>query len=137
MLSTLQLVQLEKLKEQYPRFKKFLDDAIIVWITKANPIQNEYGVTQSYGDRNFMEFETNHNLVCCLIGAATVGKEIPKTSDSLDEYDEVCLKYFDLSKADVISILYGFDDGNELNEMRLNKNAYDFASDVRKIIFGE
>lgn len=137
MLTNNQIIELEKLKEIYPKFKKFLNDAITTWSTKANPIQNEYGVSQSYNENNKMEFDINHNPVCCLIGAATVGKEIPKTSDKLDEYDEVCLKYFNLSKSDVISILYGFDDGNDLNKICFNKEAYEFASNVRKIIFGE
>ena len=130
--------QLEKLQPLtlHSKFGKFLEDAVEVW-KNANPNQHSYGVGSSYTSEPIMEFDCDSVPDCCLIGAAVLGKNIPLYDENvkMDEWDRTCNKYFGLTREEIHAMIQAFDDGIIMDNH--DPEAFEFASQVRKIVFGE
>ncbi len=126
--------QLEKLQPLtlHPRFGKFLEDAIKGWKTN-NPVQGTYGVSSNYCTPPIMELDCSLNR-CCLIGAATLGKEIPEYN-GMDDWDRTCKAHFGLKLNEIHAMIQAFDDGVIMDNHDFK--AFEFATQVRKIVFGE
>lgn len=143
MLTKRQIEELQPLTK-HSKFGKLLADAIEVWKV-ADPIQNEFGVIRNTkkDEDGFEIYEdcldfTYERKCCCLIGAASLYKEGPDSYlDDGDYAKLICKNTFSLSYIELDGLIRGFDGNLTADSFFYSQEAFTFASEVRKIIFGE
>jgi hypothetical protein len=107
----------------HPRFGQLLKDAMKTWEI-AIPIQFDHGLSVNW------KFRDRENPECCLLGAAFANKDAAAAqsgefSKGLDEIYKI--------ENHPREFTWGFDG----RQLFYESEAYDFASDVRKILFGK
>lgn len=134
--------QLEQLKPlcNHPRYGKLLSDAIEIWKEKnVSPALHTYGITVDiiYSCFKYMNSDAPS---CCLIGATMCNRNIHQEID-YSVSDELviqtkCSQVYNLSLQEIEDLVAGFD--NEpfsFNRNCFDSEAYNFAVDVRKIVY--